>query len=273
MAKDLSYKRFLFIELLAWWQGCISNKQLMQQFGISRQQAYNDFKNYCAQHPQNLIKTDQGYQPATCFNSYYISGELPQFLHWYETETILDKSAQSSHVTHLSIPQRIVSVDVIRTLVTAIEQYKRIETQYVSLSHPENDGRIFHPHTFVNTGLRWHVRGYCEKSQGYRDLVLSRFRDQVELLDRSNHSICLDQAWQTIISIVLKPDYRLSSAQQAVLVNDYDLVDGLLVISTRAALVNYVLHEMQINTKMLDGTPEAQQWNLVNRDDIKQWLF
>ena len=31
--------------------------------------------------------------------------------------------------------------------------------------------------------------------------------------------------------------------------------------------------EMQVNTKYLDGKPEAQQLVLVNRDDIKQWLF
>jgi predicted DNA-binding transcriptional regulator YafY len=273
MAKDLSYKRFLFIEMLAWWSGSISNKQLMQQFGISRQQAYNDFKQYTLQHPHNLLKTDQGYCPAQTFTPHYISGELSQFLHWYETHTILDQTYQSPRVTHVSIPDRIVSVQIIRCLVGAIEQQKRIDVQYVSLSNPENDGRIFHPHTFVNTGLRWHVRGYCEKSQAYRDLVISRFKGEAELLDTSTYPSCNDNAWQTFINIILEPDHRLTAAKKAVLMNDYQLNNGQLVIHTRAALASYVLHEMQINTKMLDGTPEAQQWVLVNQNDIKQWLF
>ncbi|MGX9460363.1 WYL domain-containing protein [Shewanella sp. A14] len=273
MAKDLSRKRFLFIEMLAWWQGCINNKQLMQQFDISRQQAYNDFKQYLLQHPGNLLKTEQGYVPAKVFFPHYISGGLSQFLHWYETRTILNKTYQSPRVAHVSIPDRIVSVQIIRLLVVAMEQQKRIDVQYVSLSHPENDGRIFHPHTFVNTGLRWHVRGYCEKSQAYRDLVISRFKGDAELLGKSAHPVTQDDAWQTIIPIVLQPDYRLTDEQKWVLGNDFTLTDGQLIIKTRAALANYVLREMQINIKMLDGTPEAQQWVLVNQDDIKQWLF
>ena len=273
MAKDLSNKRFLFIEMLAWWQGSISNKQLMLQFGISRQQAYNDFKQYLHQYPHNLLKTEPGYIPAHTFSPQFISGELGQYLHWYETHTILDNTYQSPQVAHVSIPDRIVSVQIIRLLVAAMEQQRRIDVQYVSLSHPENDGRIFHPHTFVNTGLRWHVRGYCEKSQAYRDLVISRFKGEAELLDSSTHPVSGDHAWQTIIPIVLQPDYRLTDAQKSVLGNDFELTDGRLIINTRAALAHYVLREMQINIKMLDGTPEAQQWVLVNQDDIKQWLF
>ncbi len=55
--------------------------------------------------------------------------------------------------------------------------------------------------------------------------------------------------------------------------SDYQMENDQLHINTRAALANYLLKEMQVNTKYLDGTPEAQQLVLVNRDDIKQWLF
>jgi predicted DNA-binding transcriptional regulator YafY len=273
MAKDLSQERFLLLELLAWWQGSVTNIQLVNALGVSRQQAYSDIKKYCQLHPSNLIHTKQGYIPATKFTAHYISKDVSQFLSWWSTGSIPNNKSASDHVVQLAIPTRTVSVIVIRALVQALTQKKSVEAAYVSLSHPENDGRIFHPHTFVNTGLRWHVRGYCEKTQGYRDLVLSRFHDDIEILENSSHPIELDKAWQQIIKIILKPDQRLSAQQQSVLTNDYQLHDGQLIIETRAALANYLLHEMKVNTKMLDGTPEAQQWVVVNIDDIKQWMF
>jgi hypothetical protein len=51
------------------------------------------------------------------------------------------------------------------------------------------------------------------------------------------------------------------------------MVNGQLKLRVRAALADYLLKQMQVNTKYLDGKPEAQQLVLVNRDDIKQWLF
>jgi hypothetical protein len=66
---------------------------------------------------------------------------------------------------------------------------------------------------------------------------------------------------------------KYAPAQQEVLINDYQMTNGKLELTVRAALADYLLKEMQVNTKYLDGKPEAQQLVLVNRDDIKQWLF
>ena len=49
--------------------------------------------------------------------------------------------------------------------------------------------------------------------------------------------------------------------------------NGRLEINTRAALAGYLLREMQINTKMLDINPAAQQLILANYDEVKEWLF
>lgn len=49
--------------------------------------------------------------------------------------------------------------------------------------------------------------------------------------------------------------------------------NGELHITTKGCLVQYLLRELQVNTKMLDGTPEAQQLICVNPQDIKPWLF
>jgi hypothetical protein len=103
--------------------------------------------------------------------------------------------------------------------------------------------------------------------------VLSRFRGEPELLEKSRHTAAQDTGWNTQVTIILQPDPRLSPAKREVLENDYQMQNGQLHITTKGCLVNYLLREMQINTKMLDGTPEAQQLVLVNQADIKRWLF
>jgi len=273
VAKDSIAERYLFIELIAFWEGAVSNKQLVKQFQITRQQAYADIKKYCGQYPENLQQCNSGLKPSVAFKPKYLSQDVNQYLEWFSFGKLNIQPLCLLGACALSLPSRAVSAKVIRALVIGIREHKRVEVDYVSLSHPERDGRIFHPHTFVNTGLRWHVRGYCEKSQGYRDLVLSRFRGEAEVLDSSINSIDNDLAWHTQLTLILQPDPRLSTEKQLVLANDYQMANGQLIISTKAALANYLLQELQVNTKMLDGIPEAQQLVLVNQDDIKPWLF
>ena len=154
-----------------------------------------------------------------------------------------------------------------------MRQQRRLEVDYFSVSNPDDDGRIIVPHHFVYTGLRWHLRAYCEKNGDYRDFVLSRFRGQPELLDSSPHGADQDRAWNTFVDLILKPDPRLNRAKQEALEQDYGMVKGQLTITVRAPLVQYQLQEMQVNVKMLDGTPEAQQLVLANADELRPWLF
>lgn len=270
-----SRERQAFLEMLCFWQGYVRNKDLQLQFGVSRQQAYQDIRNYIQQHPHRLQKTSVGYRlvDASLLSQYQLP--LDTFLNWLLTGQFMSQQQRtaSDMVACLQLPSRCVSREVIVVLNQAIRQQKRVEIGYVSLSNPDWEGRIFHPHSFVKTGIRWHVRGYCEKSRDYRDLVLSRCQGSAELLDSSFHRAENDLAWQTNVSVILAPDPRLSASQQAVLAHDYGMEAGRLCLQVRAALVDYLLKDMQVNTKYLDGTPEAQQLVLVNRDDIKPWLF
>ncbi|SEI63357.1 Predicted DNA-binding transcriptional regulator YafY, contains an HTH and WYL domains [Allopseudospirillum japonicum] len=268
--------RYLFLEMLALWQGYVRNKDLVNQFVISRQQAYQDIRAYQKHYPGRLYRTSTGpYQFTPQFIEQASKHSLEDYLHWLTTgQFYAPKISQHALFGEFCVaPQRYVAPRVIAALTEAIRQQKRVELGYVSLSHPEWQGRIFHPHTFVKTSLRWHVRGYCEKSQDYRDLVLSRCRGDAEVLDTSQYTQKDDYAWNTQVTLIFAPDPRLSEAQKEVVSHDYQLKNGQVQISTRAALVNYLLKEMQINPQYLEGTPEAQQVILVNPDDVKPWLF
>ncbi|MCD8514180.1 MAG: WYL domain-containing protein [Nitrincola sp.] len=155
----------------------------------------------------------------------------------------------------------------------AIREQTLLEVDYVSLSNPDREGRIIAPHSFAKTGLRWHLRAWCEKSQEYRDFVLSRFRGIPDLEGKSQKTGEDDTAWHTFIDVIFAPDPRLTPAQKEVIEADYQMQNGQLRINTRACLAQYVIQEMQVNIKMLDPDPKAQQLILVNKDDISEWLF
>lgn len=267
-------KRLWFIELLAWWEGKINAAQLQQQFAISRGQAQQDLKRYQQQNPANLLycASSKGFKPTSEFYCQYISGDVIEYLNWLgQYEQLATSTALPHHA--LTLPARQVSANVIRVLVAAIRQQRRVEVDYVSLSYPDFQGRIIVPHHFVKTGLRWHLRAYCEKSASYRDFVLSRFRGNPDLLDKSAHSASNDAGWTTELTVTLQPDPRLSTAQQQVVAQDYSMQHGQLHLRTRACLAQYLLQELQVNLRQPPISPEAQQLVLVNIDEVKPWLF
>lgn len=274
MQQNSLEKRLWFVELIVWWEGKINASMLISQFAISRVQAQQDIKRYQQQAPDNLIycASNKGFTPTTLFQPRFINGDVIEYLNWLgQYEQLAEPAALPHHA--LTLPARQVSAQVIRVLVTAMRQQRRVDVDYVSLSHPDNQGRNIAPHHFVKTGLRWHLRAFCEKSGEYRDFVLSRFRGEPELLDKSSRTAAQDKGWNTEISITLQPDPRLSPAQQHVIAQDYSMQHGQLQLRTRACLAQYLLQELQVNLREQAISPEAQQLVLVNIEDLKPWLF
>ncbi|GGX56688.1 helix-turn-helix transcriptional regulator [Saccharospirillum salsuginis] len=272
MATD-TWIRYWFIELHAWWEGRINTTLLTREFAISRQHASKLLGQYQEEYPGNLVysRSAKAYRPTDQMTLSLISGDVAEYFNWVSEHR--HPTALNSGFATLDPPRRNVAPTVLRPMTQALRERRRLEVDYVSLTNPDREGRIIVPHTFVNTGLRWHLRAWCEKSQEYRDFVLSRFRGEPELLDTSPHGIEDDQAWNTRVTLQFEADSRLPADKRAVIEQDYQMENGQLAVTTRAALVHYVLQEMQVNTKMIDASPLAQQLILVNRDDIKPWLF
>lgn len=277
MGLDSTNLRFQFIELIAYWEGKLNTTHLAQQFGLSRQQCSAEINAYLERYPHHLVydKSLKGYLPSDDFVPVNITTDSSEYLNWLATGYLTDKNTHpfSLPSESLVLPARKVSPMVMRGLVSAIRQGYSVEVDYVSLSNPDHEGRLIAPHSFVKTGLRWHLRAWCYKSGAYRDFVLSRFRGTPSLESKTDKTAADDRGWNTSVTIILQPDPRLPPAKRKVLENDYQMQQGQLHIATRGCLVQYLLREMQVNTKMLDGVPEAQQLVCVNLVDIKDWLF
>ena len=182
-------------------------------------------------------------------------------------------SLNVANVEVLSLPVRDVKPEVLRPIMQAARQQKRLDVDYVSINNPDREGRIIVPHTLVYTGLRWHVRAWCEKNQEYRDLVLSRFRGNPEIMDESGHGIDGDELWNTRVSIRVVPHPGLGDAQREVVEVDYGMEGGALEVSTRGKLVPYVLKLLHIDPNEELDDPMAQQIIVENRDALAPWLF
>jgi len=171
------------------------------------------------------------------------------------------------------MPDRSIRPEVLRPILKACREGLRLETEYVSLAHPDVEIRVMAPHTLVFTGTRWHVRAYCEKNRGFRDFVLSRFRGEPDLMDESENRLEQDEAWNTPVDVVIEPDVRLSAEQKSIIETDYGMQDGELRIATRGALVQYVLQRYQIDPNTVQANAAAQQIQVRNLQGLKVWLY
>jgi predicted DNA-binding transcriptional regulator YafY len=273
--------RYRLIETVVWWEGRLTTGHLIQSFGISRQQASKDINTYINEHaPKNLTYDKQlkGYVPSKHFKPLFIDDSASAYLHLLnQTHSraphVEGLALAYAHTMVLEVPDRTICPEVLRPLLKACRESEVIAVDYVSLANPVPETRLIAPHTLVYTGMRWHVRAYCEKNRMYRDFVLSRLRGQPEFERRTENLIDADEDWNTEVAVVIEPDSRLKPEQKAIIEADFGMEEGVLTIPTRRALVKYVLQRFQIDPKKLDPRAAAQQIVVKNLDELKPWLY
>ncbi|MBH3432645.1 helix-turn-helix transcriptional regulator [Pseudomonas citronellolis] len=273
--------RYRLIETVAWWEGRLTTGHLMLSFGISRQQASKDINTYINDHaPKNLTydRHVKGYVPTRVFKPLFIDTSASAYLHLLDQNKeraphIEGLALAYAHTEVLNVPDRSVRPEILRPLLKACREGLRLECEYVSLANPEPEIRLIAPHTLVYTGIRWHVRAYCEKNRDYRDFVLSRFRGAPDVLDVSEHGREEDAGWATEVPVIIEPDPRLKLEQRAIIEQDYGMQEGRLVIPSRGALVQYVLQRYQIDPNKIQTKAAAQQIIAANLEDLRQWIY
>jgi predicted DNA-binding transcriptional regulator YafY len=273
--------RYRLIETVAWWEGRLTTNHLMQSFGISRQQASKDINTYINEHaPRNLEydKYLKGYVPSKRFKPLFIDDSANAYLHLlnqnHERAPHIEGLALAyAHTEVLHVPDRSVKAEILRPLLKACREGLRLETEYVSFNTPASEIRLIAPHALVYTGMRWHVRAYCEKNRAYRDFVLSRLRGELELLDFTENGRDADTGWNTQLDVIIEPDQRLSPEQKRIIEVDYGMQDGQLIVPSRGALVQYVLQRFQIDANKVESKASAQQIVVANLDELQPWLY
>jgi predicted DNA-binding transcriptional regulator YafY len=173
-------------------------------------------------------------------------------------------------VDSLPQPVRLPDKRIVANIVRAIKHRQKAEIRYSSLTQSNSDeSRIIEPHALVNSGLRWHVRAYNERTYDFRDFVLSRIVDAQRLSISAESSSIYDDDWTEFTVLQLAPHPQLNPAQQQSLLLDYAARDGIIELKVRRALAGYVLQKLSVDTtEQQNMNPNAFQLILLNREEI-----
>lgn len=273
------------IEIMVIWEGRVCGRHLQEAFGLHLRYARQIIKDY-QQHSGNTLIYNaslKGYLPGPDFSSKFSQGTMGEYLQLLHRQQLNLSGVEVlphglAGTEMLQIPDAPIAPALIRTLLCAAREQRRVEVDYVSLASGQDEGRIIVPHTLVYSGFRWHLRGWCEKNRNYRDFVLTRFRGLPELLDGSYQGAEKDHNWQQQVTLELTPNPWLEPFQWPILAADYGMQkdeetgEYILAIPTRAALAMYIINRLGINLndQQLRDAPGYYQLTLRNRDQIRQ---
>jgi len=275
--------RFRLIEVVVLWEGRLTTNHLCSAFRIGRQQASRDINRYLSLFDKPQLELDRslkGYKPSKTFKPHFSQGTANEYLMLLHQQSQMVETFDFfkmgyAESTVLLVPERTISPVIVRSLIHAAREQRRVDIDYVSLSNPNIAGRNIIPHTIVNDGLRWHVRAYCELHGDYRDFVLSRFRNEPELLDKSEHGREQDDDWNSVTRLEIVPNPNLSEAQQVIVAEDYGMLDNCLAITSRNALVKYYIQRLNLclDKDKLRLKPEAFQLTVRNLEEVQHQLI
>lgn len=267
----IDQKRFSFLELLLIWEGRIQPKHLAQQFELSENLAKHVIQKYKNLYPDNIQYhgASESYQPSPNMIAQFSNGTLQEYMQFM---------ANTATVTSLELPNRNLRPALVRPVLQAIREQLRLEIAYASVSNPDFTVRTIQPHHLVFDGMRWHVRGFCEKNHDYRDFVLSRFQPDspAKLLDSADHFDIQDEVWNNLLHVEFMPDPRLDENRARIIALDYDmaLTDSgyRKTQQVRQALLMYWVQRMGLS--QYHNNPQAQQIILTPECDqaLKEYL-
>jgi len=131
------------------------------------------------------------------------------------------------------------------------------------MSAPDPEWRWIAPHALAFDGFRWHARSYCEKSEEFRDFVISRVTEARQTRPAAQQLVA-DSAWHEIVELEIGPHPELSPNQKRVIELDYGMNDGKATILVRRALLYYALKRLGLDTDPAARKPQDQQIILLN---------
>lgn len=268
-------QRLEFIEFRLFWEGHVNRSDLMDQFGVSVNQASTDLNRYIGFAPANMVydKSARTYVRGSAFQPQFLEPDASRYLAQLRSvaENILDR--EDSWIANLpsfaSAPTPVRGVDpvTLRSVVGAIRRSEEIEIRYQSLSSPDPRWRWIAPHAIAFDGFRWHARAFCLTDECFKDFLLSRMIE-IRGSRESGTSADDDLDWNSEVVLEVAPHPELSETQAKVIALDYGMRGGSAKIKVRRALVYYALRRLGLDTDPAARRPQDQQIVLMNAPEI-----
>ena len=268
-------QRLEFIEFRLFWEGRVNRSNLMEQFGLSVNQASADLNRYIGLAPDNMLydKSARTYVRSPDFQAHFSEPDASKYLAQLRSvaDGILDR--EDAWITELPpfasapTPVRGVNPATLRSVVGAIRRSEAIEVKYQSLSRPEPSWRWIAPHAIAFDGFRWHARAYCLTDERFKDFLLSRIL-KIRGSRESGVSGGDDRDWNSEVTLEIRPHPELSDTQAKVIALDYGMRGGKAKIKVRRALLYYALRRLGLDTDPGARKAQDQQIVLLNREVV-----
>jgi len=269
-------QRLEFIEFRLFWEGHVNRSDLMDQFGVSVNQASTDLNRYIGFAPENMVydKSARTYVRGSEFQPQFLEPDASRYLTQLRSvaDGILDR--EDSWIADLpkfaSAPTPVRGVDpvTLRSVVGAIRRSEEVELKYQSLSSPEPRWRWIAPHAIAFDGFRWHSRAFCLTDECFKDFLLSRVLE-IRAVRESQVTATDDEDWNSEVTLEIVPHPALSETQAKVIALDYGMRGGKAKIKVRRALLYYALRRLGLDTDPAARRPQDQQIVLLNSSEFR----
>ena len=261
--------RIAHIDFTLLFKGEAVRADLVDRFSIAAAQATKDFTMYRELAPGNieydqklkLHKRGEAFEPLFDYDVVRTLATISQGYGDGFTGKVKPPLACEAPY-HLNKP----NLSIVAKVTEAIHKGKALRITYVSLSSGETTREIV-PHTLVDNGLRWHVRGFDRKHGEFRDFVLTRIKAAVVIEDSTLSESELeiqDRQWNRFVELELVPHPRIEHSEAIEL--DYGMTEGVMKVEIRAATAGYLLRQWNVdcstNATLKDG---GAQLHLKNR--------
>jgi predicted DNA-binding transcriptional regulator YafY len=268
-------QRLEFIEFRLFWEGHVNRIDVMQQFGVSKNQASADLNRYIALAPDNMVydKSARTYIRGNGFACHFREPDAAHYLS--QLRLVADSVMEQEDCwipvlpPYASAPTPVRGVDpvTLRSVVGAIRRSEAIEIKYQSLSSPEPRWRWMAPHAIAFDGFRWHTRAFCQTDECFKDFLLSRILE-IRGSRESETSAANDSDWHSEVTLEIGPHPELSENQKKVIALDYGMRGGKTEIKVRRALLYYALKRLGLDTDPGVRRPQDQQIILLNSLEV-----
>jgi hypothetical protein len=272
-------RRLSFIETRLQYDGRINRGDLEAFFGISTPQASADLKLYQGLAPNNLAydSKQRVYVSHPEFHPLFgrtsatrYLGELSRLAR----EEIEEDESFVGFVPRTGVvatPARAIDSAEVAVLVRSIRDRTVLRVRYQSMDQPSPLVLILSPHAFGFDGLRWHIRAFCHRRGVFRDFAIGRLAVEGYAREVIAADPAHDAGWETQVPLVLVPHSRLSPAQREIVMHDYSMTNGQLVMKCRKAMLFYTLRHL--NLEALEESEHAAQQHVVvaNVEDVRRW--
>ncbi len=243
-------ERLAYIDFRLYFLGELRRADVADRFGTGPAAATRDIAQYRDLAPNHLEldNSDKVYRPTEQF--------VPMFDHAPQRVlTALSRGfgeglgeelrpmVRCEFPVALAVPEMSILAPVTR----AIHRGKALHLAYTSVESGRTEREIV-PIALVNNGSRWHVRAYDRRRNGFRDFVLTRMENPVELQDSpvlAKERVDQDVQWNRIIELELVPHPKHPRPELVMM--DYGMHDGVLRVRVRAANAGYMLRRWTID--------------------------